>query len=201
MHLNAWSLASIIDEMSNDLFTLIQSGDAEGVRHLLDADPNVIGSRNDAGLSGVLIALYHRQPDIARLLVERGAPLDLHEACAYGDVDRVRELADADPESVNRLSPDGFPPVALAAFFGNAVIVRLLLDRGADPNQQAQNPMKVAALHAAVARRDAGIVRMLLEAGADPNARQQADYTAMRAAVEHNDEEIVGLLRKHGATA
>jgi ankyrin repeat protein len=97
------------------------------------------------------------------------------------------------------LSADGFPPVALAAFFGHPNVVRLLLDRGADPNQQAQNAMQVRAIHAAVARRSAEIVRMLLDAGADPNARQQGGYTPMDAAVQNGDQEIIALLVKHGA--
>jgi ankyrin repeat protein len=101
---------------------------------------------------------------------------------------------------VNSYAADGFFPLALAAHFGQPAAVQLLLDRGADVSQAAANPMKVQALHAAVAGRNHAAVKMLLEAGADPNVEQHGGWTARMAAEEQGDAATIDLLRQFGAT-
>ena len=181
------------------LLEAIQSGDQAAVAELLAADPGIAAARNADGVSYVSLAMYHRQPEIARLLAADRSDLDLYEACAVGAVERVRELIAKDPASVNTFSPDGFAPVALAAFFGWPDLVQLLAEAGADVNAQARNPMKVAALHAAVAARDARSVGILIQHGADPNLPQQRDVTPLQVATAHQDTAIIDLLRQHGA--
>lgn len=148
--------------------------------------------------SAVLTALYHNNRDEARRLAAGGA-LTIWEAAALGSDDRVAQLLDEDPALANAWSPDGYPPVGLAAFFAGASTVRLLLDRGADVSAAARNAMKVQALHAAVAARDVDSVALLLERGADVNARQQVGYTPLMAAAESGRQDLVDLLLKHGA--
>lgn len=182
-----------------EILEAIRSGDRGRVAELLTADPSIAQGRTPEGISYISLAMYHRQPEIASLLASQRTDLDLYDACAIGLVDRVRELAAAGPEAVNRFSSDGFAPVALAAFFGHPEVVQALIEAGADLNAQARNPMKVAAIHAAVSARNAGIVEMLLHNGADPNLQQQEGLTPLRAAVESKDEGIAALLRKYGA--
>ena len=148
--------------------------------------------------SAVLTALYHRKRDEAVRLAE-GAALTIWEAAALGRDARVAELLDGDPSLLDAMSPDGYHPLGLAAFFGATSTVRLLLDRGADVATAATNPMRVQALHAAAASRSVAIVRMLLEAGADPNARQHVGYTPLMGAAGNGSDEMVDLLLKHGA--
>ena len=182
-----------------DLLAAIQAGDATRVAALLDADPAAAKARTPEGVSYVSMAMYQRQREIARMIAARKGELDLHEACAVGDRQRVAEIVDADAGAGNSVSPDGFPPIALAAFFGHADVVALLASKGVDVNAQAQNPMKVAAIHAAVAARDARSVEILLQHGADPNLRQQNDYTPLMAAEQNGDHEIISKLKEHGA--
>ena len=148
--------------------------------------------------SAILTALYHRQRDEAIRLAD-GAALTIWEAAALGRDGRVAELLDADASLLNRMSPDGYHPLGLAAFFGAAPTVRLLLERGADVSVTATNPMRVQALHAAVASRNIEIVRMLLDAGADPNATQQLGYTPLMGAASGGSAEMVDLLLSRGA--
>ncbi len=148
--------------------------------------------------SAVLTALYHNKRDEARTLAE-GAALTIWEAAALGRDERVRQLLDEEPALANAWSPDGYPPVGLAAFFAGASTVRLLLDRGADVAAAARNTMQVQALHAAVGARNEESVALLLERGADVNARQQAGYTALMAAAGSGRQDLVDLLLKHGA--
>jgi ankyrin repeat protein len=182
-----------------DLLDAIKAGDAARVQVLLDKDAAAAAGRTPEGVSFVSVAMYHRQPDIARMIAARRTDLDMYEACAVGARERVAELLAADARAGNSFSPDGFAPIALAAFFGQPDIVELLADAGVDVNAQARNAMKVAAIHAAVASRDARSVQVLLNHGADPNLPQQNDITPLHVAEVNADQPIITLLKEHGA--
>ena len=181
-----------------EILEAIKSGDRNCVAELLTEDPSLAYGRTPEGVSYIAVAMYHRRLDIASLLESQRTDLDLYEACTMGMVERVQELVTAEPGSVNSFSPDGFPPVALAAYFGHAEVVQALIDAGADVNVQARNPMKVAAIHAAVSAKDARIVEILLRNGADPNLQQQEGYTPMQAAIANKDQANIDLLKAHG---
>jgi ankyrin repeat protein len=181
------------------LIEAIKAGNVEDVKRLLNSDPDVAAERTPEGVSAVSMAMYHRQGEIAGLIASRKGELDVFEACAVGDRERVAALIAADPACINSFSPDGFAPVALAAFFGHSEIVELLAKAGADVNAQARNAMRVAAIHAAVSARDARSVEILLRHGADPNLRQQNDITPLHVAEANNDEPIVLMLKEFGA--
>jgi uncharacterized protein len=149
--------------------------------------------------SPILTALYHRRPEEAQRLAAQASTLTIWEAAALGDEQRLRALLKHDPALVNAYPPDGFTPLALAAFFAPAPAVRLLIDAGADIGASARNDMKVQALHAAVASRNAEAVALLLDRGADPNARQQVGYTALMGAAGAGRDDLVDLLLRHGA--
>lgn len=181
------------------LLDAIKSGDADRVRGLLAEDPRLASGRTPEGVSYIAMAMYYRHPAIATILAGGRGDLDLYEACAVGNRERVLELVAADRGAGNSFSPDGFPPIALAAYFGHADIVKVLAEAGVDVNAQARNAMKVAAIHAAVAARDARSVEILLQHGADPNLRQQNDYTPLQAAEANRDESIILMLKEYGA--
>jgi ankyrin repeat protein len=183
-----------------ELFAAIEAKNVGQVRALLAGDPSRANARNDAGLSPVLAAQYSHQPEMVREILDARPELDLFDAAAVGDLDRLAELLDADPSAVNAYAADGFFPLALAAYFDRPAAVRLLLDRGADVGQAATNAMQVQALHAAVAGRSYESVKALLEAGADANAVQHGGYTPLMAAEQYNDTATVELLRQFGAT-
>ena len=66
-------------------------------------------------------------------------------------------------------TPEGFTPLGLAAFLGGPDVVRVLLEHGADPDDDADNQFGVRPVNAAAASRDHETMRLLLEAGADPD--------------------------------
>src|ERR671937_3324543 len=136
-------------------------------------------------MSDVLEAIYRGDREEAQRLTS-GRELYVFEASALGRGERLRELLDADPSLANAWADDGFQPLGLASFFGNADAARVLLDYGADVNSASRNQMKVMPLHSAAAAQDPDvryeISKLLLEAGADPNARQQDEYTPLMAA-------------------
>jgi ankyrin repeat protein len=182
-----------------DVIEAIRAGDEERVRELVAADPSRARARDVQGVSAVLVALYHGRGELLELLRPAAGPLDVFEAAALGDTGRLSELLAADPELVNRWSPDGFSPLQLASFFRQPGAVRLLLEAGAETNAVAKNTMRVTALHSACAARQVEIVRLLLENGADPNARQERGFTPLHAAAQHGDVELARLLLDRGA--
>jgi ankyrin repeat protein len=182
----------------SELIDAIQQGDAARVNELLNADPALLQT-HDGPVSPIFTAIYHGKNDLARLLVERGAPVSFAEACALGDLERVERQLAADPNVLHIFSPDGFPPLGLAIFFHHPAVARLLIERGADVNAPATNAQKVAPVHAAAAACDHATMRLLLEGGADPNAHQQLDYTPMHGASARGDIDMAKLLLHHGA--
>ena len=149
--------------------------------------------------SPILTALYQRNRPEAERLAAGARELTVFEAAGLGDDVRLAAILDGDASLANAWSPDGFTPLALAAFLGGGSTVRLLLDRGAAIDAVARNEMKVQPLHAAVAGRNGDGVRLLLERGADPNARQQAGYTPLMGAAGAGREDLVDLLLARGA--
>lgn len=184
--------------MEQPLFDAIKAGQVDDVKRLVREQPALLTARDANGASPVLFAIYNQKPEAAAALAE-AAPLDLYEASALGRLDRVREILRADPSLVSTHAPDGFTPVALAAFFGRAEVAKALIAAGADVNAAARNPFKVAALHAAVAGRNMEIIRAVLAAGADANAPQQAGFRPIHEAGSSGNRELAELLLAHGA--
>ncbi len=182
----------------SELTDAIQQGDAARVTELIEADPGLLQS-HDSPVTPILTAIYHGKNDIARLLVERGAPVSFAEACALGDLEHVERQLAEDPDALHISSSDGYPPLGLAIFFHHPDVARLLIERGADVNIPAANAQRVAPVHAAAAACDHVTMRLLLEGGADPNAHQQLDYTPMHSAASRGDVEMARLLLEHGA--
>lgn len=181
-----------------EFLAILNRGEVAAAEDLLAAHPELVTGRDEQGASWLALAVYYGQPAIARLIAAR-RPLDWWEAAMLGEMSRLEELRAADPALLNAAAPDGFSALALAVFFGQPAAYRYLLQEGADVNQPAANAMRVAPIHAAVARGDKEAVALLLTQGADPNARQQADWTGLHAAAASGNLELAHMLIVAGA--
>jgi ankyrin repeat protein len=144
--------------------------------------------------------------EVYRHLVGRGANIDLGMACATGDLARVRELIDHDPSLVNQVSDYGsyYPgcgaPIKNAAASGHLDIVRLLLERGADPNLPEEGIAPQGhALYSAAANGHREVVILLLEYGAHPNVEVESSGDTLSRVMSNGDPKLIELLCTHGA--
>jgi ankyrin repeat protein len=184
---------------SDDLFSLIDADDVDGVRALLAEQPWLAAERDDEGVSPLLRARYRMDRGLVEAVKQHVERLNVFEAASFGDLDRLSELLSEDADLVDALSGDGFTPLHLAAFFGQADAVRLLLARGAACDPAGAGWMTGTPLHAAAAGLHASIVDLLLGAGADPNSRQRHGYTPLHTAAANADLESVQALIAAGA--
>jgi uncharacterized protein len=185
--------------MTRELVAAITGGDVDAVRELVRADPSLASARDGDGLPVILLALFHRQREAAAALLAAEPELGILEAAAAGRADRVRELLAADPGAIGERTPEGFTTLGLAAFLGGPEPVRVLLEHGADADDDADNPFGVRPVHAASAAHDHETMRLLLAAGADPNLRQQGGFVPLHEAAHSDDVEMARLLLAHGA--
>jgi ankyrin repeat protein len=89
------------------------------------------------------------------------------------------------------------PPLYYMALGGLRKVVKLLLDKGADPN--AQGGFYGNALQAASEEGHEQVVKLLLDKGADPNAQGEDYGNALQAASSGGHEQVVKLLLNNGA--
>jgi ankyrin repeat protein len=181
------------------LVAAITGGDADAVRALLREDPTLAEARDDNGLPVLLLALFHQQREAADAILAADPEFGILEAAAAGRADRLQALLAADPDSIRERTPEGFTPLGLAAFLGGPEAVRVLLEAGADADDDADNPFGVRPVHAAAAAHDHESMRLLLEAGADPNQRQRGGFVPLHEAAHADDVEMARLLLDHGA--
>jgi ankyrin repeat protein len=85
----------------------------------------------------------------AELLISYGAELDLHTACAIGDLEFVARMLKADPAATGSRGSGARTPLACAALANQLAVARYLLEQGADANQPAFEHSEASALHCA----------------------------------------------------
>lgn len=191
----------MVGDRETAFFLAIKTRDEALLRALVASDSELLNLPSPMGVSPVLFAVYYGRADMARVLVDLGAPLNVFEAAALGDEAALARELDADPALVGGVSGDGFSPLGLAAFFGHAGVAEALLSRDADVNAVSRNAMRVQPLHSAVAGGHGGLARALVMAGADVNATQQGEFTPLMAAAQNGDAGLALFLRQRGADA
>ncbi|HSL30161.1 MAG TPA: ankyrin repeat domain-containing protein [Anaerolineales bacterium] len=184
--------------MSTPFLEAIKRGDRPEVERLLDADPSLIHVR-ESGLSPILIAAYHGQPDIASYLADKTVAITIFEASATGKINNILRLLARDPQLVNAYAEDGFQALGLACYFGHYDVAEYLIKAGAPVNSHSRNQLKAAPLQSAAAAGHVRIADLLLRHGADANIREQGGATPLHAAAENGDTAMIRVLIYGGA--
>src|ERR1700676_1193724 len=180
-------------------FELLQAGDTDGLRQLLEQDSAFSEASDSTGVSLLMHSLYRGRRDLGELIASKKAALDIFEAATLGRVDRLKQCVRDDASAINSRSKDGFTALHFACFFGQPDAARLLIESGAAVDTVAANPTQVMPLHSAASARNLDAARVLLEHGAPVNARQQGGWVPLHAAAQNGDRPMVELLLKHRA--
>lgn len=181
--------------------------DATQVAAFLDRGADV-NATNAAGMTALMKAVGDAEK--VRLLLKRGAKVNaasqagntaLIIACfEFGAAPVVRELLDHGAD-VRAASKVGNNAMTAAAEAGDLAVLRLLLDRGADPNAKAAGPPSMAEVTALMTAAQSGhleSVRLLLAHGAEVN-RQTVHGNALNFAALTHRQDVVRLLLEHRA--
>ncbi|WP_420460029.1 ankyrin repeat domain-containing protein [Neolewinella sp.] len=126
---------------SERLFGAIRSGDVDGLRGLLQAEPQLVHARDLRGSTPLVLAAYLDQLECTRLLIAAGARPNVKDAA-------------------------GSTPLMGASFRGHRAIVSYLIEQGAGVD--VPGPDGMTALHFAEMGGNGGVKELLLAAGARP---------------------------------
>lgn len=187
---------------AREMIAAVKAGDVAQVLRLLESDPDLLYAKSDTGESALILSVYHGHEAVREVLLSKAPALTVFEAAAVGDRAQAEQRVEEDRSRVNAMSHDGFTPLHLAAFFGQAEMVEWLIRRGAIVSAAAENrtfAARVTPLHSAAARGEDHIAALLLDAGGDPNARDGGGYSPLHTAAANGHLPLVRLLLDRGA--
>ena len=176
------------------------------VEQLIVKHPQHVNAIGGYYRTPAVAALARRHFQLAQILHRAGSSVDLrgnrensplHSAAFYGDIEMVRVLLDYGVD-VNIRNDVGFTPLYFAPnpYSNDPGAVRLLLDRGADPNlgRNGETPLHEASRYGKVE-----MARLLIEHGASVEVKGANGKTALEIASGRRHDEFVKLLLEHGA--
>src|SRR5438309_5793157 len=129
----------MLSMQTDEFLDAIQKGNLSKIDQLLATNPALAGSKAKNGVSAILLALYYRHHDIAQAIAAKKGGLDIFEASVLGKLEQLKNLVEQDRALVDTYSPDGFTPVALAAYLGQKNVTEYLSENVANVNAIAKN--------------------------------------------------------------
>ena len=187
-------------DKSQRYFELLQAGDTDELRRLLEETPDAADAKDANGVSLLMQTLYRGRRDLAEAIASKKHDLDIFEAASLGRLEPLKKCLH-ETDALNSYSKDGFTALHFACYFGQPEAARLLIEKGARVDAVANNATQVMPLHSAASSRNLAAARLLIEHGAPVNARQQGGWVPIHAAAQNGDADMVDLLLAHGAEA
>ena len=178
-------------------FVIAGHGNLEKVRQMLAENPQLLSASyqwndNDRE-TAIQAAAQVGNAQVARYLLDNGAPLEICTAAMLGQRDEVERRLEEDPRSASATGAHGIPLLPHAVWSGDLELVQLAYSHGAKSGT-------TLALHNAVAKGSYEIARWLLEnAKPDIGSKNFRGKTPLMVATERKDEKMAQLLSGHGA--
>ncbi|KAH7303197.1 ankyrin repeat-containing domain protein [Stachybotrys elegans] len=191
------------------LHLALQSHDQRAVKALVEHGAN-IEVMDFHGRRPLTIAVQEFLLDSARFLLDHGAATEtdndnynyghtpLHEAAGLGNLEMVRLLLVYGAD-IHALSIRGRHPLFYAVEGRHSHVVKLLLERNADPDARSSGEPPTA-LHLTAENGDIETMRALLEGGAQVDPRDFDGATPLFQTVTSGNIEGTKILLQHGAS-
>ena len=191
-----------IDPRAVALVDALRKGDMWSVLRTAQADPKILNSRGPEGSSPFMYSVLYAETATVTKLLKLGADPNQHNDAgatalmwAARDLGMTRLLVNHGAD-VNARSEDHRTALMIASRRPGAVrIVKLLLDKGANPNPNSKPVGESSPLIEALTGGDEEIVKLLIDRGADAQATADMGLTmAVTTKCERGLELLAGRM-------
>jgi ankyrin repeat protein len=172
------------------LMTASMNGDLAIVKLLLAHGANVNAAEPRRGQTALMWAIAYRRPAVAKVLIEAGA--DVRARTHRYETDGFTPMAiKGYAGNVNATAEGGSTPLLFAARAGDLETAKLLVAKGADPNESTQEDGNTMVAAAAGGYEDLAL--FLLQNGADPKSSDANGITALHYAMRDGMKVLHGM--------
>lgn len=169
--------------------------DLDSVKSMLAEQPALLNENATWVETPLQAAAHVGNVEIARYLLDQGAPLDICTAAMLGMKDEVSAFLADDPELVQATGAHNIPLMYFPTLYGHIDIAELLLKAGTPMNAAEEEAHSQSPLHGATLFNQVEMTQWLLDHDANPYAVDYDGKTAFDRAEEKGFTEIADLLR------
>lgn len=190
------------------LYGALYHGNKDIVELLLARNAD-INAQTYQGETPLHLAITRGHNEIVELLIEKGADINvkgikrltpLHLAASRGNK-KIVELLLSKKANANARDIEGSTPLHHAINAKSKEIIELLLANGADINavNQMGTPLHIAVYRVQAFQDSMDMVKFLIDKGSDISVKNRAGETVLQQATNDRQEELVKVLKTHGA--
>ncbi|MGD8536462.1 MAG: ankyrin repeat domain-containing protein [Candidatus Aminicenantes bacterium] len=191
---------------AEQIHVLAQKGDLEGVKTLIEQNPELVNAKDENGRTPLHWACRGVYIEVVRFLVDKGADVNaedsnkvvpLHSLAVRNSAEAI-ELLLARGADVDAKDYGANTALHHAAVNNAKDAVALLVKKGADIESR-DNYRRTPLILCARERGGPETIRILLEAGADVKARDKFQASSLDLAAWRGKKEVVDILMDAGA--